>query len=49
LQVKELTPELERAWRELAEKSWPHVRGTMVPAETFDKVQGILAQYRRRR
>lgn len=46
LQVKVLTPELERAWREIAEKSWPHVRGTMVPAETFDQVQAILAQYR---
>jgi TRAP-type transport system periplasmic protein len=48
LQVKELTPELERAWRELAEKAWPHVRGNMVPAETFDKVQALLRQYRAR-
>ena len=48
LQVRELTPELEAAWRALAEKSWPHVRGTMVPAETFDRVQAILAEYRRR-
>ena len=49
LQVKELTPELEAAWRALAEKSWPHVRGTMVPAETFDRVQAILADYRGRK
>jgi len=49
LQVKELTPELEQAWRALAEKSWPHVRGTMVPAETFDRVRAILAEYRSRR
>jgi len=49
LQVKELTPELEQAWRALAEQSWPHVRGTMVPAETFDRVQAILAQYRSRK
>ena len=49
LQVRELTPELEAAWRALAEKSWPHVRGTMVPAETFDRVQAILADYRGRK
>lgn len=49
LQVKELTPELEQAWRGLAEKSWPHVRGTMVPAATFDRVQAILAEYRGRK
>jgi TRAP-type C4-dicarboxylate transport system substrate-binding protein len=47
LKVRELTPELERAWRELAERSWPHVRGSMVPAETFDRVREILAEYRK--
>jgi TRAP-type C4-dicarboxylate transport system substrate-binding protein len=47
LQVRELTPELEAAWRSLAEKAWPQVRGTMVPAETFDRVQELLAEYRR--
>jgi TRAP-type C4-dicarboxylate transport system substrate-binding protein len=46
LKVHPLTPELERAWRELAERSWPHVRGTMVPAETFDRVRAILSEYR---
>jgi TRAP-type C4-dicarboxylate transport system substrate-binding protein len=46
LTVKPLTPRLEQAWREVAEKSWPQVRGTMVPAETFDKVRAILAAYR---
>jgi TRAP-type C4-dicarboxylate transport system substrate-binding protein len=46
LKVQPLTPELERAWRELAERSWPHVRGTMVPAETFDRVRAILSEYR---
>ena len=46
LKVETLTPELERAWREVAERSWPYVRGTMVPAETFDEVRAILADYR---
>lgn len=46
LHVKPLTPELEQAWREMAQKSWPMVRGGMVPAETFDRVRAILAEYR---
>ena len=46
LVVRPLTPELERAWRELAQEAWPLVRGSMVPAETFDRVQAVLAAYR---
>lgn len=46
LKVHSLTPELEQAWRALAERAWPMVRGTMVPAETFDRVQAILAEHR---
>ena len=49
LTVQALTPEAERAWRAVAELAWPQVRGTMVPAETFDRVQTILAEYRRAR
>jgi TRAP-type C4-dicarboxylate transport system substrate-binding protein len=48
LLVREPTPAELRAWRALAEQAWPHVRGTMVPAETFDRVQAILAAYRAR-
>lgn len=46
LQVQPLTPEVERAWRGLAEEAWPLVRGSMVPVETFDRVQSVLAAYR---
>jgi TRAP-type C4-dicarboxylate transport system substrate-binding protein len=49
LEVHEMTPELEQAWRSLAQKAWPHVRGRMVPAETFDRVQALLAEYRSRK
>lgn len=49
MQVRELTPELERLWRAEAERAWPHLRGTMVPAQTFDRVQAFLAEYRGRR
>ena len=46
LTVRAMTPELEREWRALAERSWPQVRGTMVPPQTFDEVRALLAQYR---
>jgi TRAP-type C4-dicarboxylate transport system substrate-binding protein len=46
LAVQPLTPELEQSWHALAEQAWPLVRGSMVPAETFDSVQKILAEYR---
>ena len=47
LKVTHPTPELERAWQDLARRAWPQVRGTMVPAETFDRVERLLAEYRR--
>jgi len=33
-------------WNELAEKLYPRIRGTMVPAETFDEVFSLLKAYR---
>jgi len=47
LRVRAMTPELEMAWRALAESSYPMVRGAMVPADTFDRVRAILAEYRK--
>lgn len=49
LKVREMTPELEQEWRALAGRAWPLVRGAMVPAETFDRVQALLAEYREAR
>ncbi|MBI2318263.1 MAG: TRAP transporter substrate-binding protein DctP [Betaproteobacteria bacterium] len=46
LKVLAPTPEVERAWRELARTTWPRVRGTMVPADMFDRVEALLAEYR---
>ena len=42
------TPNAEqmREWNELAEKLYPRIRGTMVPAQTFDEVMGHLKAYR---
>ena len=46
LTVQPLDPELEAAWRRLAEGSYPMLRGRTVPAETFDEVLRLLAEYR---
>jgi TRAP-type C4-dicarboxylate transport system substrate-binding protein len=46
LKVINPTPEVDQAWDALARKAWPEVRGRLVPAETFDEVQRLLAEYR---
>lgn len=46
LTVQTVTPGIEKAWRDLAAEAWPHVRGSMVPADTFDRVRTILDAYR---
>jgi len=46
LKIQRLTPELEAEWRRAAEQMYPLVRGKMVPAEFFDEVQRLLAEYR---
>jgi TRAP-type C4-dicarboxylate transport system substrate-binding protein len=48
LEVRPLTPKIERAWSDVAREAWPRVRGAMVPADTFDKVQRTLADFRER-
>lgn len=48
LTVQTMTPEIELAWREVAQAAWPQLRGSMVPADTFDKVQASLVAYRAR-
>jgi TRAP-type C4-dicarboxylate transport system substrate-binding protein len=35
-----------REWNDLAEKLYPRIRGTMVPAETFDEVFALLKEFR---
>jgi hypothetical protein len=46
LKVQALTPEAEAQWRRAVEQMYPYVRGNMVPAEFFDRVQGLLREYR---
>ena len=46
LTVNRPSPEQLREWHELADRLYPRIRGTMVPAETFDEVFRHLAAFR---
>jgi TRAP-type C4-dicarboxylate transport system substrate-binding protein len=46
LTVHQPAPELVEQWRTEAEKSYPDIRGRLVPAEIFDQVQQQLRDYR---
>lgn len=46
LRVNRPSPEQMREWNDLAEKLYPRIRGTMVPADTFDEVMSHLKAYR---
>jgi len=46
LQVHAVTPALEEEWRHFAESVYPKMRGTMIPAEIFDKALSLVAEYR---
>ena len=46
LHVIELTPDERKAWTSLAEKTWPVIRGGVVPAEQFDEVKRVRDEYR---
>ncbi len=46
LRVHSVSPELENEWRQFAEGIYPKMRGTMVPADMFDEVRRLVAEYR---
>ncbi len=46
LQVHAVSPELDAEWRQFAEGVYPTVRGALVPAEMFDEVTRLVAEYR---
>jgi TRAP-type C4-dicarboxylate transport system substrate-binding protein len=46
LTVHRPTPEQLQEWQQLAENLYPRIRGTMVPADTFDEVFTHLRAYR---
>jgi TRAP-type C4-dicarboxylate transport system substrate-binding protein len=46
LQVAVPTAEVDAEWRRVVELAYPGIRGSMVPAETFDEVVALLRDYR---
>ena len=46
LQIQKLTPQAEAEWQQTAEKFYPKIRGTMVPADLFDEVRRLVVEYR---
>ncbi len=46
LTVNVAPPQVEEAWHALAETVYPQIRGKMVPAEIFDLVLRLLAEFR---
>jgi TRAP-type C4-dicarboxylate transport system substrate-binding protein len=46
LQVTAVTPELVQEWEGVIQRAWPRLRGTLVPAELFDRVLRELDTFR---
>ena len=46
LTVIPVPPPVEAEWRALSERFYSQIRGTMVPADMFDEVVRVLAEYR---
>ncbi len=46
LQIQKLTPQAEQEWQQMAEKFYPKIRGTIVPADLFDEVRNLVKEYR---
>jgi TRAP-type transport system periplasmic protein len=49
LVVHPVTPDVEAAWRQMAEGAYPKLRGGLVPTEMFDQVLAALADYRKQK
>jgi TRAP-type transport system periplasmic protein len=46
LQVHPVSPEREAQWRQECEAFYPKIRGQIVPADLFDEMQQLLADFR---
>jgi TRAP-type C4-dicarboxylate transport system substrate-binding protein len=46
LKVYALTPQAEQEWQQTAEKFYPKIRGSIVPADLFDEVRRLVGEYR---
>lgn len=49
LTVHEMTPDALNEWEQEVGKAYPLIRGSMVPAEVFDEVIRLVAEYRAER
>lgn len=48
LTVNPVTPQVEEEWLKLTKIIYPEIRGKVVPADIFDEVQRLVAEYRAR-
>ena len=46
VEVHPLTPQQDQEWRAFAEGIYPKIRGTMVPADIFDRTRQLVDEYR---
>jgi len=46
LAVNPITPQAEAEWQRLTKVIYPEIRGKVVPADIFDEVQRLVAEYR---
>lgn len=46
LKIATVTPEIEREWKQTAEKVYPRLRGGYLRAQDFDEVTGLVKEYR---
>ncbi|MFO1476381.1 MAG: TRAP transporter substrate-binding protein DctP [Verrucomicrobiota bacterium] len=46
LAVHTMTPEVQAQWEKTAEKAWPQIRGTVMPADIYDEVMAQLKAFR---
>lgn len=46
LKINVPSPQVENEWRTFAESAYPKIRGGIVPAEMFDEIRKVLAEYR---
>src|SRR5262245_16586865 len=46
VEVHPVSPQIDQEWRTFAEGIYPRIRGTMVPADMFDRTKQLVDEYR---
>jgi TRAP-type transport system periplasmic protein len=47
LHIEYASPELQATWRKLCEDFYPKIRGSIVPADTYDQTRALLDEFRK--